>query len=67
LWSSLDELLSGRIISVNIDSIAKEPALKYLRKRLARSRYPREITEEEGEKVTTTPTRLPRSMFSQAV
>jgi hypothetical protein len=33
-----DELLSGRIISVNIDSIAKEPALQYLRKGLARSR-----------------------------
>jgi len=46
-----DELLTGRIISINIDSIAKEPALTYLRKRLARSRYPREITEEEGEKI----------------
>lgn len=61
-----DELLSGRIISVNIDSIAKEPALKYLRKRLARSRYPREITEEEGEKVRHKPQPFTQSFFSSA-
>lgn len=43
--------MSGRIISVCIDPIGKEPALTYLRKRLGRTRFPRDLTDEEGERV----------------